>query len=302
MDLWQLKIFCTVVEEKSFSRAGEIIHLSQPTISSHVKALEDHFDCRLIDRLSRGALPTKAGELLYAYARKLVALRNETESAMADFQGKMKGSLAVGGSTIPGGCILAREIGGFVHTYPHVHISLTIGDTDEITAAILSGILELGVVGARAQNRQLSQEVLIDDEMQLIVPAGHPWADKPWITLEMLPQVPFISRGPGSGTLKSIERSLKKKGGRLEDLKISLEMGSTSSVIQAIKGGAGVSILSTVAAADDIQTGTLRALPVKGIDLKRSFYLTRLEHRSMSPIGQAFIRFLKDTFQNWTRR
>ncbi len=76
MDLWQLKIFCNVVELKSFSKAGKTVHLSQPTVSSHIKDLENHFGCRLIDRLTREAVPTKAGELLYEYACKLIALRD----------------------------------------------------------------------------------------------------------------------------------------------------------------------------------------------------------------------------------
>ena len=107
MDLWQLLIFCKVVEFKSFSKAGRAVHLSQPTVSSHIKDLEDHFDCRLIDRLAKEALPTKAGLLLYRYARRLISLRDETESAMAAFKGKVKGSLNLGGSTIPGAFVLA---------------------------------------------------------------------------------------------------------------------------------------------------------------------------------------------------
>ena len=75
MDLWQLHIFCKVIELKSFSKAGKAVHLSQPTISSHIKDLENHFNCRLIDRLTREVAPTKAGELLYGYAKKILALR-----------------------------------------------------------------------------------------------------------------------------------------------------------------------------------------------------------------------------------
>ena len=96
MDLWQLNIFCKVVELKSFSEAGKIIHLSQPTISSHIKDLEDHFDCRLIDRLARAAEPTKAGEILYRYASRLIHLKDEAEAALAEYHGKIQGRLIIG--------------------------------------------------------------------------------------------------------------------------------------------------------------------------------------------------------------
>ena len=297
MDLWQLQVFCKVVEEKSFSRAGKRIHLSQPTISSHIKDLEAHFGCRLIDRLSKQAVPTQAGELLYAYARKLILLKQEAESAMAGFMGKMKGTLAVGGSTIPGGYILPGTIAKFTKAYPQIRISLSIADTEDITQAILSGVIEMGIVGAQARNKKLLQERLIDDDMRLIVPKGHPWASKRSVTLGMLRSEPFVSREPGSGTLRSIELSLNRKGFSLADLNIGLQMGNTVSVIQAVKGGAGVSILSTVAVQEDIEAGTLSALEVEGVDLVRSFYLTRLKHRSISPIGQAFVDFLKETYR-----
>ena len=118
MDLWQLNIFCRVIEMKSFSKAGEAIHLSQPTVSSHIKDLEAHFGTKLVDRLARQALPTKAGELLYEYAVRLLTLRDETESAMAEFLGKIKGRLSLGGSTIPAGYLLPRWIGEFTAAFP----------------------------------------------------------------------------------------------------------------------------------------------------------------------------------------
>ena len=126
MDIWQLNIFCKVIELKSFSRAGKKIHLSQPTISNHIKALEGHFGCRLIDRLPKETVPTKAGKLLYDYARRILSLVEETETALAEFQGKIRGSLAIGGSTIPGGYILPKIVGAFSGHYPDVSISLTI--------------------------------------------------------------------------------------------------------------------------------------------------------------------------------
>lgn len=293
MDLWQLNIFYKVVELKSFSKAGKAVHLSQPTISSHIKDLERHFECRLIDRLGREAIPTKAGELLYQYACRLIALRDETETALANFHGKIKGRLVIGGSTIPGGYILPKIIGGFTKKYPEVHISLIIGDTEKIIRDALSGILELGIVGAKTLEKKVSQEKLIEDEMCLIVPADHKWAGKKSINFKMLSKEPFIVREQGSGTLKSIQLSLSQKGWSTDSLKIIAEMGSTAAVSQAIKSKAGVSILSTIAVAEELQIGSLNAITIEDLDLKRSFYLTRHKCRSQSPLCLEFIKFLK---------
>jgi DNA-binding transcriptional LysR family regulator len=299
MDLWQLNIFCKVIELKGFSKAGNAIHLSQPTISSHIKDLENHFACQLIDRLGKKAVPTKAGELLYHHAQKLIALRDETEAAMAEFHGRIKGRLVIGGSTIPGGYILPKCIGAFTTVYPEVTISLIIGDTDQIIRDVLSGSPEFGIVGAKTSNKNISQEKLIEDEMRLIVTCDHKWAKKKYISPDLMFKEPFIVRERGSGTLKSIKLSIKEKGYTIENFNIISEMGSTEAVIQGIKSKVGVSILSTVAVAEELKAGTLKALTIKELNLKRSFYLITHKQRSPSPLCRTFIKFLKKEFTNF---
>jgi DNA-binding transcriptional LysR family regulator len=292
MDLWQLNVFCNVVKQRSFSKAGRVVHLSQPTVSSHIKDLEDHFGTRLVDRLARHAVPTKAGELLYSYANQLLALRDETEAAMADFLGNVKGRLTVGGSTIPGGYLLPRIIGLFATTYPKVQMTLRVADTSEIMDDIIAGHVEMGVVGALAENAQLEQVALISDELKLIVPADHKWASRKRIPIKLLVGEPMIIREPGSGTLRAFSEHLERKGYDINALNIVAEMGSTEAVRQGIKGKIGISILSEIAVADDIRSGQLNALSVEGLTLKRSFYLTTHKQRTLSPLCRTFIDFL----------
>ncbi|BCS97862.1 LysR family transcriptional regulator [Desulfoluna limicola] len=295
MDFWQLTIFCKVVEFKSFSRAAEAIHLSQPTVSSHIKDLEEHCGFRLLDRLGKEVLPTKAGELLFAYAKRLLALRDETESALSQFRGITKGSLTLGGSTIPGGYILPEVIGRFVKAHPEVKISLIIRDTREIADGILNGDVELAVTGAPLSDPAIHQEPIYEDDMRLIVPVGHPWAKRKSIPADQLKSEPFVTREEGSGTLKSLDQSLTNAGFNTSDLKISARMGNTVSVCEAVKCGVGVSILSTRAVERDIQAGLLAAISIEGVNLKRSFYLTRHKKRTPSPLAEAFAAFLKKT-------
>jgi len=292
MDLWQLQIFCKVVDLKSFSRAGRAVHLSQPTVSSHIKDLENHFDCRLIDRLAKEALPTKAGRLIYRYAKRMISLRDEAESAMAEFKGKIKGSLDLGGSTIPGAFVLPTIIGAFTARFPEVNISLSIADTRQIIEAILSGDLELGVVGAVSTNTSILQTHLVEDEMCLVVPAHHRWSGKKRVTTKQLFTEPFIIREHGSGTLKSIQTSFSEAGLSVNDLKVVARIGGTEAIRQGIKNRMGVSILSAIAVSDDVAAGNLKTLTIDGLNLKRAFYLTHHRHRSLSPLCQAFIDFI----------
>ncbi len=293
MDLWQLHIFVSVVDHKSFSKASFAINLSQPTVSLHIKELEAHFQCCLLDRLGKITEPTKAGEILYQYAKKILALKDEAESALHDFLGRDKGTLLIGGSTIPSGYIIPRLIGPFSKQFPDILLNVIAGDTMQIVQQIKKGKIELGIVGAKIDDPQIQQEKLMTDEMKLIVPANHKWAEKTSIDCSKIFEESFIAREKGSGTWQSILKALDNEGLNPKNLKTSITMGNTVSVIQSILNHIGISILSTIAVQDDINSGRLKALSVKGLDLSRFFYLTFSKKRTLSPICKKFIEFVK---------
>jgi DNA-binding transcriptional LysR family regulator len=292
MDLWRLQIFCRVIELRSFSRAARAVYLSQPTVSSHIKDLESHFECKLVDRLGRDVVPTKAGSLLYGYATRMIALKQEAENALAEFQGKIKGRLTIGGSTIPAGYILPPLLGIFKEDYPEVVVTLVQGDTERIIRDTLDGNVELGIVGAKTQEIQLIQEKIVDDELFLIVPYRHKWASRRYVAIDELVKEPFIMRELGSGTRKSIEQILDKAGHSVDVLNVVAEMGSTEAIRQGIKAGVGVSILSECAVAEELATKRLAKVKIRGLSFKRAFYLTVHRHRTQSPLCRTFIDFL----------
>ena len=292
MDLWRLRIFCRVVELRSFSGAARDVNLSQPTVSSHIKDLESHFECKLVDRLGRDVVPTKAGSLLYGYATRMIALKGEAENAMAEFHGRIKGRLTVGGSTIPAGYILPPLLGKFKESYPEVVVTLVQGDTERIISDTLQGNVELGIVGAKAQEVQLVQKRIIDDEMFLVVPGKHKWAGRRHVVMDEVIGEPFIMRELGSGTRKSIEQVLDKAGHALGALNVVAEMGSTEAIRQGIKAGVGLSILSECAVIEELKAKTLKKLKIHGLTFQRAFYLTVHRHRTQSPLCRTFIDFL----------
>jgi DNA-binding transcriptional LysR family regulator len=288
MDLWRLKVFRAVVEQGSFSRAARSIHLSQPTVSSHIKDVETHYGCRLLDRFEKKVVPTRAGELLYQYAGRLLAVYEETEAALAAFQGVVRGNLSVGGSTIPAGYLLPAVIGRFIKDYPDVCVSLKTGDTHQITGEVLEGGLELGVVGAKSVDRRLIQEKIMDDELRVIVPGTHPWAGRRRIDVQALAREPFIIRERGSGTLMAIEEELSEAGLNSREMNIVAELGSTEAVIQGVKNHVGISIVSLLAVREAEQAGLVKSLTIKGMTLTRQFYVIRRKGRTESPAGEAF--------------
>src|SRR5438045_8509463 len=133
MDLRRLEVFAKVAELGSFSRAAEALFLTQPTISEHVRSLEDELGVQLLDRLGRGTTPTRAGQLLLGYAQRMLTLAREAQQAVDQLQGRMSGELAVGGSTIPGEYVLPALIGAFKTKYPDISIALLIGDSRQVS-------------------------------------------------------------------------------------------------------------------------------------------------------------------------
>src|ERR687887_1447949 len=199
MDLRRLEIFVKVAELGSFSRAADALSLTQPTVSEHVRALEDELGVSLLDRLGRGASPTQAGRLLLGYARRMLALQREAQQALDQFQGRMSGELVVGGSTIPGEYVLPALIGRFKGKYPDISICLLIGSSRQVTEWVEEGRVEVGVVGAPPGPKTLRARELMADELVVVVPAWHAWANRKTVTLAHVQREPPIVRERGSG-------------------------------------------------------------------------------------------------------
>ena len=297
MDLWQLHIFCKVIELKSFSKAALAVHLSQPTVSSHIKDLEQHLDCSLIDRLARQAQPTQSGKILYRYAKQLLHLRDEAENALAEYHGRYQGDLPIGGSTIPGNYLLPGIIGTFKSRYPQIRIHLAVGDTREIVAKVCRGEVEMGMIGARDDDRHLKYVAIAADTMRLIVPPSHRWHQRSSVHVDELRAEPLIVRELGSGTRRAFEQGLQNVDRQLDDFNIVAEMGSTTAVLQAIKCGLGISILSLMAVEEDQRQGRLRALDIEGLTLERQLYLIRDNRRTASPLARVFQNHLMESLQ-----
>jgi DNA-binding transcriptional LysR family regulator len=161
-----------------------------------------------------------------------------------------------------------------------------------ITAMVLDGSLELGVVGARMKNSKLQFDQLFDDELVLAVSPEHPWANRCQVSLPELPEAPFIMREHGSGTRMMMVKILEQTGFDHQKLNVVAEMGSTEAIRQGIKAKVGVSILSRRAISDDLRFQQLCHIPIQDLSFIRHFYLVTHKKRSRAPLGQAFVDFL----------
>ena len=293
MDLRRLEIFVKVAELGSFSRAAEALFLTQPTVSEHVRALEEELGVQLLDRLGRGATPTRAGQILLGYARRMLTLSREARQAIDQFQGRLSGELIVGGSTIPGEYVLPALIGQFKAKYPDISISLLIGSSRQVAEWVDEGRVEVGVVGARPTPRALESRELMSDELVVVVSVEHAWSGRETATLAELRDEPLIVRERGSGSREALERALAEAGTSLTAFRVAGEMGSTQAIKQAVRAGVGISLISKRAVEDECRASLLACVRVRDLKVWRAFYLVTHRERTRSPLAEAFLGFVE---------
>jgi DNA-binding transcriptional LysR family regulator len=294
LDLRKLEIFYWVAELRSFSQAAELLSLRQPTVSAHVQELEEASGGQLLYRIHGRVSLTPLGELLVERAKTLLAFKRNLRAAVEQFHGTLTGELWVGGSNIPGEYLLPPKLGAFTQKYPGVKPILRIRDSAGIIEDVLDGKVELGFIGSKGTDARLAFKKLWDDEMVLAVPKEHPWRERKFVEVTDLRSEKFISREHGSGTLESFGQLLAKGRRSLDELlNISMELGSTEAVKEALRGGFGISILSRISIRHELAAGTLIEVPIRGLAMERGFYEVVHRRRPLHPIAQVFREFLK---------
>lgn len=295
LDLYKLEIFYWVAEVKSFSQAANLLSLRQPTVSAHVQELEEAVGGKLLYRIPGKVSLTPLGQMLADRAKNLLAFKREMLAAVEQFHGTLSGELWVGGSNIPGEYLLPRKLGAFVKKNPAVKPILRIRDSAGVVEDLLDGKVELGFVGFKENDASLTFEKVWKDEMVLAIPKGHAWSRRKFVKLDELRTERFIARERGSGTLNSFRQLLaksRKSADRI--LNISMELGSTEAVKEALMAGFGISILSRISIRRELQDGSIVEVPIRGMKMERDFYQVYHSRRPQHPIAQAFRAYLKE--------
>ncbi len=291
MDIHHLKVFLSVFKNRSFSMASGQLYLTQPTVSSHIKTIEDELECRLFDRVGRGIIPTKEAELLYIYASEIIEKFENIKIAIGRLKEEISGELIIGASTIPGTYIIPALAAEFRRKHPDISFQVVIEDSRKITDMILGHELLLGIVGAKMEYGKVEYQPFINDDLILV--SSPMLLNKKTISVKELAGIPFLLREEGSGTRKMMEKHLSEEGISLRDLNVVALLGSTDSIKEAVKSGLGASILSKIAVKGELKAGTLKEIKIKELDMKRSFYIILHKRRTLPKHYHAFLDYLK---------
>jgi DNA-binding transcriptional LysR family regulator len=293
LDNFRLVVFRAVAEQCSFRKAAEELYLTQPAVSFQIKALEEDIGVQLFDRTGAHIALTEAGKVLLDYSRQANALLVQAEHEIAALSGDHAGQLALGASTTIAQYVLPRLLGIFTREHPRVHPTMISGNTEQIVEAIEVQKIALGLIEGPARSRTVKSEPFLEDELLLIVPAAHEWAELESISCAEIGSAPLLMRERGSGTRRVVEMALERQGLRQNSLRIVMELDSTEAIKSAVEAGLGVGFVSRWAMAKDLRLGThFKIVEVAGLRIKRDFSVAYSS--GVEPLGLAdeFRRFL----------
>ena len=290
MDVRDLEVFLSVAKHLSFTRAGQEVHLSQPSVSVRVRQLERDLGVKIFEQLGKTVALTEAGRLLVPHARRVLAAMDDARHAVEELQGLERGSLRIGASTTPGMYLVPKLIARFKRRHPKVEVYLGIKDTREVEEGVISNEFDFGFVGGHLVGDEIDVLPWHTDEVVLVTPPGHPLSRKRQVRLKDLAKERFIFREQGSATQAAVEGSFRGSGLQLEAV---MEMSNPEAVKQAVQGGLGLAFLSRFAIAAELKAKTLVPVSVRGLDVRRELKIVHRRDKHLSRAARAFIETAK---------
>jgi DNA-binding transcriptional LysR family regulator len=293
LENFRLVVFRAVAEQMSFRKAGEELYLTQPAVSLQIKALEEDLGVQLFDRTGAHISLTEAGKVLLGYARQGQALLAQAEHEVAALSGEHAGQLTLGASTTIAQYVLPRLLGEFRRAHPRLHLTLISGNTEHMVHAVEKQKIALGLIEGPARSRDVKAEPFLVDELVLIVPAAHEWAERASVSCSEMAAFPLLMRERGSGTRREIEMALERHGVKLGSLEIAMELDSTEAIKSAVEAGLGAGFVSRWAIAKDLRLGaSFKIVEIEGLRIQRDFLVTHLASQELQGPAREFRRFL----------
>lgn len=299
MNFNQLHAFYVVAREGSFSRAAEELSISQPAVTRRILDMERLHGVRLFERTSRRVVLTDQGKLLLSYVERMIALNEEAELAISSMAGIKTGRIEIGTSRPVASYRLSSIAVSFKQLYPGVVPSIHVENSQWILNEVLAFRLDVGIVGIKPRHRDLILFPFYEEELSVVIPSGHRWANRTTIALTELGDNPLILREKGSGTRGLIEREFKKTETKAL---IAMEVGSNEAIKRAVENNLGIAILPPAVVKEEVREGVLRSLRIRKPGLSLSFYVIYHKEKRSSPLIHAFVDVLRKQRPELERR
>jgi len=287
MDSRDLEIFLAVARHLNFTRAGEELHLSQPSVSVRIRLLQEELGVKLFEQLGKKTCLTEAGLILERNAQRIVAAFADTRLAMQELKGLERGSLRIGASTTPGIYLVPGIVAAFKRQYPKIDVYVAIKDTRRVEDLIVKNEFDFGFVGGHLIGSEIEVIPWRIDELALVVPRNHRFAARKKVRPKDLVNERFIFREQGSATQALVETNLRAWD---LHLKAVMETDNPGAVKKAVQAGLGVAFLSRFAIGTELRAKLLVAVEVEGLNARRELRIIHRKDKHLTRAAQAFIK------------
>ena len=301
MTLEQLRIFLAVAEYLHFTKAAEVLYITQPAVSAAIACMETEYGVRLFHRIGRQIDITEAGKFLQAEAQKILEQVTLAERGLRELNDLQRGELRIGSSLTIGNYWLPERISKFQALYPNIIVNCTLANTEEICLGTATGKFDLGLIEGEVKSSlavSLEQDTIGCDRLQVIVGRSHKWFNKQEVYLEDLTKTQWIMREAGSGTQQRLEEALINWGIDPNQLKIILILNTGEMVKAVVENGIAVAGISELMIEKELKIGTLKAIKVidrkknESLELIRPFLKIKHRQRFQTQLSKAFEKLL----------
>ncbi len=294
LTIQQLEALIYLVEECSFSRAARRMNLTQPSLTKHIRNVEEILGSKVVNRSSRSLALTPEGKVLHDYARRIIRLREEAREQVLRMRETDSGEIRIAASTIPATYILPYAIGAFRKKHPRIRTTVRTADSSDVIQMVLENGAEIGFIGKKPPGGKLVAEALWKDRLVLAISAANPLAKRRSVRLADFREVPFVIREKGSGTRETMESCLRDAGiPGLAHFNVVAELGSSEAVKEAILAGLGVSVISAHAIRRELKSGLAVAVSIDECRIERSFYLIYRRQFDLMSHHKRFLEFIR---------
>ena len=298
LTLRQLRVFEAVAEQLSYTRAAELLHLSQPAVSMQVKQLEETIGLPLLEKMGKKVFLTKAGEELHHYAHVIFDQLGEAEEVLESLKGVKTGKLDIAvASTV--NYFAPRLLAAFKKRYPGVALTLEVTNRETLLKRLENNERDLVLMGKPPSGQHLASTPFMENQLVVIAPPDHPLAEERDIPLRRLADECFVMREKGSGTRAAMERFFADQG---MEIQINMEMTRGEATKQAVRAGMGLGVVSMHTIELELETGRLVALDVEGFPIEKQWYIVHRVGKRLSPAAFAFHDFVLDEAHGLARQ
>lgn len=293
LDAHQLNVFLVAAETLNFTQTAKKLHMTQPSVSQHIQALEKHFNIPLFLRKGRHLDLSDAGKNLLPLARNLVKMSINIEDTMESLKGGVYGHLMVGCGTSPGKYILPRILTNFHKEHSQVKVTCNVTNQTDAIRMLSEGEVHIGLSSEKLENSNYIEfDKFLTDPVELIVPLNHPWARKKVIEPEELFEGEFIMREETSGTFRAVQAALFERGLDIAKLKILLTVSNSEAIALSVQEGLGAGFVSKLVVSR-FTRNCAATVKIKGISISQNIYLGFQKRYPESAAQKAFWAFAR---------